>query len=384
MPLKSTWQGEVKLPQATIALRMELDFTGNGGAGSFIVGKERTAIPELSRNGDVISLDFSEYGGEMTGTWDGARLVGEYVRKRTTGAKAFPFEAMPVTGERRSTVSNTPLGEFRVEFPDEKNADANTVARIWRDGDSTYGTLIAPDGDFGLFEGSANNNGTRFSRFTGWQAMAVVLDQQADGSWSGTVHSMAYDAPKRIVLHPQAIPATTPNPAKQTSLKNPAQPFAFECKSLSGETVRNTDAQFKGKALAIDIMGTWCHNCMDESPVLQELQDRYASQGFEVVGLSFEILDDEELGRKNLTMYRDRFHLTYPLLYCGSADDPIVDRKIKSQLDNFFAYPTTLFADKNGRVRHVHIGFRGPGTGDLFPLQVEKLHELAAEVAKPN
>ena len=79
---------------------------------------------------------------------------------------------------------------------------------------------------------------------------------------------------------------------------------------------------------------------------------------------------------------RDRFKLNYPLLYCGSVDDSNVDKQLKSQLENFFAYPTTLFIDKKGKVRAVHAGFHGPGTGDQFPFQVQKLHELAAQVAR--
>jgi hypothetical protein len=110
--------------------------------------------------------------------------------------------------------------------------------------------------------------------------------------------------------------------------------------------------------------------------VLQDLYRQYAKDGLEAVGLSFEVKDDEALGRKNLTLYRDRFALTFPLLYCGSVDDSNLDNQLKNQLQNFFAFPTTLFIDKKGKVRAVHSGFRGPGTGDEFDRQIQKLHEL--------
>jgi thiol-disulfide isomerase/thioredoxin len=165
-------------------------------------------------------------------------------------------------------------------------------------------------------------------------------------------------------------------------MKNPNRPFAFACTSLTGETVRNTDERFKGKALAADIMGTWCHNCMDESPVLQELYKQYQKDGFEVVGLSFEIKDDAELAKKNLTLFRDRYNLTYPLLYCGSLDDANIEKQLKSQIENFFAFPTTLFSNKTGKVQTIHTGFRGPGAGDRYPLQIQKLHELAQQALR--
>src|SRR5262249_39349703 len=147
-------------------------------------------------------------------------------------------------------------------------------------------------------------------------------------------------------------------------MKNPNAEFAFSGVSLSGETVRYTDDRFKGKALIVDIMGTWCHNCLDESPVLQRLQDEFGKDGLEIVGLSFEISGDAELGRKNLQLYKERFGLTYMLLFCGSLDDDNVKKQIHSQLDNFFAYPTAIFIDKTHKVRAIHSGFKGPGTRD--------------------
>src|SRR5205814_7269439 len=122
------------------------------------------------------------------------------------------------------------------------------------------------------------------------------------------------------VLQPRADLNASPA-ALKTAMKDAKAEFAFSCTSLSGETVRNTDERFKGKALIVDIMGTWCHNCLDEAPVLQELEQQFGKNGFEVVGLSFEINDDAALAKKNLQLYKDRFGLTYTLLFCGSLDD---------------------------------------------------------------
>jgi thiol-disulfide isomerase/thioredoxin len=168
--------------------------------------------------------------------------------------------------------------------------------------------------------------------------------------------------------------------AAQTSMKNPNGTFEFACSSLEGEPVRHTDERFRGKALVVDIMGTWCHNCLDEAPVLQQLEEEFQKDGFEVVGLSFEVSDDPAIGTKNLNLYRERFDLTYTLLFCGGMDDANLDARLKSQLNNFFAFPTTLFIDKGGKVRTIHAGFRGPGTGELYPAQVQKLYELAGRV----
>ena len=165
-------------------------------------------------------------------------------------------------------------------------------------------------------------------------------------------------------------------------MKNPKAEFAFSGVSLSGETVRDTDERFKGKALIVDIMGTWCHNCLDEAPVLQRLQEQFGKDGLEIIGLSFEISDDPAQARKNLQLYKNRFGLTYTLLFCGTLDDENVKKQIHSQLNNFFAYPTTIFIDKNHQVQTIHSGFKGPGTGDEFQRQIREFEELARKLVQ--
>ena len=165
-------------------------------------------------------------------------------------------------------------------------------------------------------------------------------------------------------------------------MKNRNGRFEFSGISTSGEVLRDSDDRFKGKALIVDIMGTWCHNCLDEAPILQQLQEKYGHDGLQVIGLSFEISSDPAIGRKNLQLFRNRFHLTYPLLFCGSTDDENFAKQINKQIENFFAYPTTIFIDKNHRVVAVHSGFRGPGTGDEFQSQIREFDELAARLVK--
>src|SRR5262249_50445604 len=222
-------------------------------------------------------------------------------------------------------------GNYQVVFQGEKQADNATVAKIWSKDGVVYGKFIAPDGDYGLLEGKPSAKGGQLSRFTGWQAIALVLEPQA-GTWAGTYYAASNSKPVPFLLQPRAdLDVETPV-AMRTAMKDPEAEFAFSGVSLSGETVRNTDERFKGKALIVDIMGTWCHNCLDEAPVFQRLQQRFGKDGLEIVGLSFEISDDPAAAKKNLQLFKDRFGLQYTLLFCGSIDDANVKKQIHSQL----------------------------------------------------
>ena len=101
-----------------------------------------------------------------------------------------------------------------------------------------------------------------------------------------------------------------------------------------------------------------------------------------MVGISFEISDDAELAKKNLQLFKDRNRLTYTMVFCGSLDDENVNKRLRSQLNNFFAYPTRLFIGRDGKVQAINSGFKGPGTGEEYQAQIREFHELAEKLVK--
>lgn len=385
IPVQTMWRGTVELPDGvSVPLQMTLDFSGSKPAGFFLVGDEKNPIPEISKAGDTVTLGFSEYSAEIRAMWNGSQLKGQYSRIRSDGTKSMPFTASPDAATSNHSGSQLPVsridGNYRVLFQGEGKVDDTTVAKFWNKDGRILGTFIAPDGDYGLLVGESSGvTRLQLSRFTGWQAIAIVL-QPSGETWSGQFYAASNERPQPFVLQPQPDLKVEVPAAKHTSMKNPGAEFTFSGTSLSGETVRNTDDRFKGKALLVDFMGTWCHNCLDEAPVLQQLQDRFGKDGFEVVGLSFEINDDAALAKKNLQLYKERFGLTYTLLFCGSLDDENVKKQIHSQLDNFFAFPTAIFIGKDRKVRTIHSGFKGPGTGEEFQSQIREFEELAGKL----
>ena len=386
-PEQSAWAGTVELANGTIHLpfRMFLDFHSTKPTGYFLIGDEKAPIPEITRQGNSVTLTFSEYGAEMRAAWNGTQLNGTYTRHRPEGVTTLTFSALPSgsdSAERLDTSSNniSPAGKYQVFFSDENRDKSATVATLWTQGPSLYGTFIAPDGDYGLLTGINTGGKIQLNRFTGWQAIVITL-QQNGSDWTGNYYFLN-DKPREFALMRRADLDVVPPAEKQTSMKDPQGSFTFQGIASSGEIVRSSDDQFKGKPLVVDIMGTWCHNCQDAAPLLQQLQTQYAKAGLQVVGISFEVNDDAELGKKNLKLYQDRLGVTYTVLYCGSLDDSNVKERLHSQLNNFFAYPTTLFIGRDGKVKAIHSGFKGPGTGDQFQSEVRLLHELAEGLIK--
>jgi len=114
---------------------------------------------------------------------------------------------------------------------------------------------------------------------------------------------------------------------------------------------------------------------MDAAPLLQQLYSEFGMDGFEVVGLAFEISDNPELAKKNLSLFQQRYGITYPLVFCGNTQDANVGLKLRNQLNNFAGYPTTILVNKKGRVEEIHVGFKGPGTGEEYQKQVHQYYD---------
>lgn len=382
-PQAGIWNGTITLAdQKQLPFQIYLDLSEAAPSGYFINGGEQTRIPELYVHGDSLTFVISEYGAAMHAVWDGKQCAGQFVRyRKDTTSNAFALT--PAVGAEERPAKKTPtevplVGKFQVILKNPGGIDSSLVATFWARGDSVYGTFIGPDGDYGLMAGMQSGNSVQLGRFSGWQGQMMELTRELN-RWTGTLY---YRAPPAVPfeLTPRTDAIVQVPESKRTSMKDKRRPFTFTGLSVLGDTVRVTDPRFKGKALIVDIMGTWCHNCMDAAPLLQKLHSDFNKEGLEVVALSFEITNDLQLARKNLLLYQERYEIGFTVLFCGSTEKTNVETKLRSQLNNFSAYPTTLFIDSKGIVQYIHEGFQGPGTGEEYQRQVELYYEMARKL----
>jgi peroxiredoxin len=163
--------------------------------------------------------------------------------------------------------------------------------------------------------------------------------------------------------------------------------LAFSFKDLDGKTVSLDDARFKNKVVIVQILGSWCPNCMDETGYMVNYYKKYHNKGVEVIGLAYERTTDFEKSKKALQQVKDRFKVTYPLLITGYTSDKKQTAQSLPMLSKVVGFPTTIIIDKSGDVQKIHTGFSGPGTGEHyteFISEFEKLtDDLLAAAAAP-
>ena len=164
-----------------------------------------------------------------------------------------------------------------------------------------------------------------------------------------------------------------------TKVKDPQAPFRFSGVDQSGKTINQDSPEFKGKPVIVDIFGTWCPNCHDEAPLLEQLYRKYRTQGLVIVGLAYEYVDDTARDLRQIGIYREKYGLTFPLLLAGTTDQGQIEKTLP-QLVSFGAYPTAVFLDRNGRVHAIHAGFAGPSTGEKYQEVQQHMDELTREI----
>jgi len=115
----------------------------------------------------------------------------------------------------------------------------------------------------------------------------------------------------------------------------------FRISDLEGKT--HTLNDYRGKILLINFWATWCPPCRAEIPDFVEVYASEKDKDLAILGISVDDLPASEL----LNFVR-RFKINYPVALATS--------EIINQFQPGQFIPTTIFIDKNGRIRHKHVG----------------------------
>lgn len=117
----------------------------------------------------------------------------------------------------------------------------------------------------------------------------------------------------------------------------------FNLPDLSGR--QHNISEWRGKVLVINFWATWCPPCRKEIPDFIALQEHYAAQGVQFIGIALE-------DRAPVAEYSAAGKINYPILLGG--DNGI---SLAHQLgNNVDAVPYTLVVDKQGQIIHRHPG----------------------------
>jgi thiol-disulfide isomerase/thioredoxin len=313
---------------------------------------------------------------ELRGVWL-KRLVDKY--------QVIPFTAYYNQAFRFNVSSNTAVanvsGRWAVRFLKAEKIEELSVGEFVQQGNHVTGTFLNQTGDYRFLEGVMDGDSLRLSCFDGGHAFLFTAKINGDSIsggqyFSGPTFKLDWVAKKDAN-------AQLPDEFSLTKMKEGESKLDFSFKDIDGKKVSINDARFKNKAVLIQIMGSWCPNCMDETPFLSGLYDKYKNKGVEVIGLAYERSTDFERSQKSLRSFQKRFDVKYTLLITGvSVSDSLRSEKTLPQLEKIEGFPTTIFINKKGEVEKIHTGFNGPGTGEHYEEQKKEFYKIVDELLK--
>ncbi|MBP6311138.1 MAG: TlpA family protein disulfide reductase [Flavobacteriales bacterium] len=286
----------------------------------------------------------------LVGNWHNYYKGSDYTIAFTAKAGALPrFE--------RSGTTTTLGNQWETHFGPEQEEDA--IGLFHQNGDRVTGTFATETGDYRFLDGILRGDSLYISTFDGSHAFlfkALLKNDTLRGRfWSG-VH---FQEPWIAVRNPTF---KLRNADSLTYLKEGYEMVDLSFPDIDGGVVASKAPENTGKVLLVQIMGSWCPNCVDESRLLQELYSKHHANGLNIISLAFERDPNSAKAITGLKRYRDGLELDFPIALVGSANKDSTSVALPF-LNAVMSYPTCIFIGRDGMVRRIHTGFYGPGTG---------------------
>jgi thiol-disulfide isomerase/thioredoxin len=121
-----------------------------------------------------------------------------------------------------------------------------------------------------------------------------------------------------------------PNSDELTVLKEGYDRLEFSFPDEDGNMVSLEDERFKNKVVVVQIMGTWCPNCLDGSKYYTDFYAANKDKDFELVALAVEFVKTPEQAFRNIARLRERVGMEYPILLAqyGSGSKAKMQEKL--------------------------------------------------------
>ena len=321
-------------------------------------------VDEIEIKGNSIRMQTPVFEGYLAGTFTENKIQGLFIKESLD--RIVPFTAVYGIEDRfpaklKKTERNV-TGIWETYFSPDLEEEYVGKGIFLQEDSKVTGTFRTTTGDYRFLEGILDGDSLKLSSFDGAHAFlftAKVTDSSMNGNfYSGNHFKEPFVANRNDGFE-------LPNPDSLTFLNEGYDKLAFSFPDSDGNMISLSDKKYQNKVVIVQLMGTWCPNCLDETKFLVDYLKQ--DSNVEVIGLAFESAKTKEIAFKAINRLKERVAVNYPILLAqyGSYDKKKAQEKLP-MLNHILSYPTTIFIDKNGDVRKIHTGFNGPATGEKY------------------
>lgn len=343
--------------------------------------EEEITVDEISIDGDSIHIRMPIFDGLLTGTFTENRMEGNFVEE--SKERSVPFTAVHGDKDRfpvkeDATVNISGIWETYFKVNTEGEYPAKGI--FMQNGNDVKGTFRTKTGDYRYLEGVVTGDSLKLSAFDGSHVF-LFMAQVTDSTLDGTFYSGRHSVEEFLAARNEAF--ELPDADSLTYLRDGYDRFDFSFPDTSGKMVSLSDPRFKNKTVLVQIMGTWCPNCLDETRFYVDFLEKNPDLEVELVALAFEYAKTEEKAFEAINRLKDRTGADYPILLAqyGTSNKQKANEKLP-MLNHILSYPTTIYIDKNGEVKKIHTGFNGPATGEKYEQFKKQFAETIQELTQ--
>jgi len=345
---------------------------------------EKIRVDNIVATADSFIVQMPVFESQFRISYHDKKLSGVWLKGGSVKTQVIPFSAVP--GKKRfiaPAAHKNISGRWAVSFSGN-HPNEISVAELKQNGSFITGTFLNPTGDYRYLEGIVTKDSLLLSAFDGGHAFLITAKIETDKKLSaGTFYSGA--------VYKEAWTAVKDAKAKVTEdnvamfVKPGEEKLHFTFKDLTGKTVSISDEQFKNKVVVIQLMGSWCPNCMDETAFLSEYYNKNKQHGIEVIALAYEYTTNWERSVKSLQKFKDRFNVQYTILNTGvTVGDSLRTEKTLPELTPIKFFPSSVILDKQGKIRKLDTGFNGPATGEHYLAYKKEFYTSIDALLKEN
>lgn len=350
---------------------MELEPTRKGWQATLVNGRERLDLGLARVEKGVWTYQLQTYQNYLEFTQISPRMIkGFFVKATVQPVEKVPFVATPGPIHRfdrpevKASVNLNGKWAMELVSPDGKKTPA--IILFDQAGDTLNASILTPTGDYRYIDGHVSGNEFVAAAFDG------VYHFRFSGKLDGDALTGTLAGKSQTTFTAKKDPAAQlPDPLTQTQIEQ----VSFKFSDVLGKEYTLED--FKGKPVVLQIFGSWCPNCIDELDYLGPWYTQNRKRGVEIIALSFEYAETPEAARRHLKKVIEKRKIPYTVLLAGTSRADKPEDKLPS-LKNFISFPTTIFLDRQHRVKKVHAGFNGPSTG-LYYTEFKTMFEKSID-----
>lgn len=377
-----SYSGHLQLnPAVQLPLNISVEKTNKHNQLVIHNAAERIQLNVTQKAGDTLILPFPNFDSELrlVANKKANVLEGYWLNKNKAGRYTIPFFAKINKNNPKKDAPTTNIAgrweSYFTPFTEDKELG---VGVFEQKNDSVTGTVLTETGDYRFLAGTVEGNRFFLSCFDG--SHAFLLQGTADKTsitgtfFSGKHYQTSWSATRNEKIELKDADALT-------FVKEKNDAVSFTLPDLANKPYVFPNETTKNKVVIIQIMGTWCPNCMDETNFYKELYDKYHDKGLEIISIGYEAAEGFEAQASKIRMLKERKGLNFQFLVGGKASKSLASEQF-AMLNEVISFPTSIYIGRDGTVKRVHTGFNGPGTGSYYTEYVKKTTALIEELLK--